>query len=89
MPLLTVADSIKTSFLTSDDNVSDHLAVLPTLWRQFDSSVAIQHLQESVRVVSDKRHLHVIPISTSDEAHKRESFVLSSSKIVLYGVPKA
>jgi hypothetical protein len=67
MPLLTITNSIKTSLLTSDDNVSNHLAVLPTLWRQLDSSVAIQHLQESVRIVSDERHLNVIQISTSDE----------------------
>jgi hypothetical protein len=43
--VLTITDSVKTSFLAGDHNVSHRLTILPPFWGTFDVSISVKHLQ--------------------------------------------
>jgi hypothetical protein len=41
---LTIADSVKASFLAGDHYISHCLAVLPPFWGAFDVPISVKHL---------------------------------------------
>jgi len=49
---LTIANSIVTSFLASDDDISNLLALLPSFRRQLDLPIPIEHLEQATGRVS-------------------------------------
>ena len=56
----TVTNHIKAAFLTCDNDVSHSLTILPPFWSQFQLSIAIQHLQETVGGIPVARKMRVV-----------------------------
>lgn len=76
---LTIANSIITPLLTSNNDISDLLALLPSFRCKFDLPIAVEHLQQTASRVSKAGMSLHLRIESSPDAYNLGSLAFNSS----------
>jgi hypothetical protein len=75
----TFADSVKTTFFASDDNIGNMFLILPSLWSPFHLSIAIQHLEQPITSIA----IRAIILGNGTHESQKKNYVIQFHVFVL------